>query len=77
MAAAQGTSLDYPALEANEAFFFFSPGTVIIGVTQKGAHTPVWCPNFCDCCQGTPLCSLSLVANEAFAHGSHRTVTSG
>ena len=52
----------------------WSHGTIIIGVTQKGAHTPVLCPNFYDCCQGIPLHHLALAA---YARGSHRTVTKG
>ena len=47
---------------------------IIIGITEKGAHTPVWHPNFCNCCQGTPLYYLALVASGAYVCGSHRTV---
>lgn len=43
-------------------------GTVIISVTQKGTHNPVWHPDLRNCCQG-------LVANGACASGCHRTLT--
>ena len=48
-----------------------------MSVTQKRAHTPTWHPDFCDCCQGTPLYHVALVANGAYMCGSHRIVTNG
>lgn len=36
---------------------------------------PVRLPNFCDCCQGTPLYHVVLVASGAYTHESHRRVT--
>lgn len=50
----------------------WSRGTVIICVTQEGAQTPVWHPNFWNCYQETPV-----VDSGAYTHVSHRTVTKG
>lgn len=55
----------------------WSHGTIVIGVTQKGAHIPIWCPDFYGCCQGTLLHRPALVASGAYTRGSHRIVTSG
>lgn len=57
------------------SLYSWSHWTKVIDVTQKGAHIPVWYPNFCDCFQGTPLYYLALVASGAYGHGSHGTVT--
>lgn len=59
------------------SFSSWSHETVIIGVIQNGARSPIWCPNFCDCCHGTPLDHLALVASGVYTHGSYRSATNG
>lgn len=34
----------------------------------------VWCPHFCNCCQGTSLHHIALMANGTYTYGSLRTV---
>lgn len=46
-------------------------------MAQRGASTHIWCPEFCSCCQGTPLPCLAQVGNGAHPPRSHRTVTNG
>ena len=53
---------------------FLSHGSIIIDVTQKGASTPVCCPDFCDCFQGTILYCQALACSGAYIHGFHRIV---
>lgn len=39
---------------------------------------PVWCPDFCSCCQGTtPPYHLALVTSWAYTHMCHMTLTKG
>lgn len=60
-----------------DATFTFSPCLVpqLASISQKGAYTLVWRPDFCGCCQGALLHHLALVAHGAYTRGSHRTVT--
>lgn len=51
-------------------FAFLVPWAVIIGVTQKGALSPIWHSDFWDCCQKTPLYHLAQMASRAYAYGS-------
>ena len=79
VAAAEGMPLGSPGSGGQESLRSSSHRTVIIGVTQKGAHTLVWCPDFCDCFQETHLLihCLALAGSGAYTCGSHRTVSSG
>lgn len=46
-----------------------------LGSSRTGLRPFVWCPDFCSCCQGTPLHHLALVACWTDAHRSCRTKT--
>ena len=51
--------------------------SLIFGVTQKGSHISIWCPDFSDCCQGTLLQHLALEASGTYPTGCHRPVIHG
>ena len=51
--------------------------SLIFGVTQKGSHISIWCPDFPDCCQGTLLRHLALEASGTYPSGCHRPVIHG
>lgn len=72
-----GDSSSLSGSGGQEGLHSWSHGTVVIGVTKKGAQTPLWCPCFCDSCQSTSLRHLALAASVAYSHGSHRTATNG
>lgn len=44
-----------PGSGSQQSLCSCSHGIIIIGVTQKGAHTPFWYPNFCSCHHGTSI----------------------
>ena len=41
-----------------------SHGTLTGGDSRKGVHNPLRCPEFCGCCQETPLHCLALAASR-------------
>ena len=56
------------------AIFALSPASLqLASVCQKAAYTLHWHPEFCSCCQRTPLQHLALKASGAHARGSHKT----
>lgn len=63
-----------------------SHGTLTVGGSRKGMRTPLWCPEFCGCCQETPLHCLALAASrvpqdrkqwQAFVNGYRPQSTEG